>query len=880
MLSKVSKSFIYIFIVILSLINILIALKILINPNPFPSSNWDLPWAILFATAFTLVGFLFLFKLNRLLISIVLIGVGVTVFVPIFTIGAGIAYLILILIVLISLGAGDFFLRLLLRDKVQNNLERGVLAILLGLGLIMILLAIQGGLQAFNPQVTWIGLAVLSCIFILPNINRWFLGTKEGFQKLHLVITNGKDLSGWATVIGIFAILWVPSFLIALAPAIRYDELTYHLAGPAMYIREGGIVPFPEGGINVWLHYAEMLYTLALQTADQPLPRLLHLLMGSLSAILVFLTGRRLVNPRVGFVASVLFFAAPVIGYETSTAYIDLFITAYTLGFTFALIMWWMERNPRWLIVAGVLGGFGLGIKLTAGPIIAGFLVLLILDILFIYRRPKNLLWLGGMVGIIIILVLPWLIRDALWSGDPFYPYGILFIQKLGSSAASNISTGQLNLFNQILSYLKYPFDLVFDSRTYYPEASGGMASALPLLAAPLFLFFTYISRRSMTIVLAMLVASVIAVGIMFLTNVALLRYALPIFPYLAISASFNVEVVYTWSLERKTKIWQTFLFLIALGYLFSTRIPLIIRNSDNLPQRLPISYVFGVESREEYLSNNLPIYDAYRFIDSQPGTPHRVLSIGNEFRLYVQSRVDGVYDVAEANQILSTAQSASELAYTLEQSGYDYILINQPEVDFRLWKYSDPYPILKNSDFINLYCELVFAKNGVYVYRISPNGVRLSNVDNLLVNSGFEDIAGINDFVSWEEYGNPEASKDSQLGKFSLLLNGPLSEKGYSYVYQRVAVEEDKIFTLAYYIKSDRQASFLMQIRWLNGQGIVIAKEERWINSSPEWQWYSLITQSPKGARFAQVYASLGGSESALVDEICFSAGQRCAGP
>jgi hypothetical protein len=332
--------------------------------------------------------------------------------------------------------------------------------------------------------------------------------------------------------------------------------------------------------------------------------------------------------------------------------------------------------------------------------------------------------------------------------------------------------------------------------------------------------------------------------------------------------------------LERKSRIWQPLLIITILGYLFSTRIPLIIRNTDDQPQRLPISYVLGRESREDFLSKNLPVYDAYHFIDSQPGTPHRVLSIGNEFRLYIKSRLDGVYDVAEANQIVSTAQSPSELAYSLEQRGYDYILINQPEVDFRPWKYSDPYPILKNSNFINSYCELVFAKNGVYVYRLYPDGVKLSNADNLLVNSGFEVVVGNNDFASWEEYGNPEVSNDSQLGKFSILLNGPLSVKGYSYVYQKVAVDETKFYTLTYYIKSDQPTAFLMQIRWLNEQGSEIATEEQWINTSSDWQWYSFTSQSPKGARFALVYASLGGSESAVVDQICFSAGQRCAVP
>ncbi len=95
--------------------------------------------------------------------------------------------------------------------------------------------------------------------------------------------------------------------------------------------------------------------------------------------------------------------------------------------------------------------------------------------------------------------------------------------------------------------------------------------------------------------------------------------------------------------------------------------------------------------------------------------------------------------------------------------------------------------------------------------------------------------------------------------------------------MYQQVAVEEEQLYTLGYWINTDQQATFLMQIRWLDENDNLISDEENWINVTPEWNWYSLYSQSPLGARFANVFASLGGAENVLVDNVCLAKGQRC---
>ncbi len=258
---------------------------------------------------------------------------------------------------------------------------------------------------------------------------------------------------------------------------------------------------------------------------------------------------------------------------------------------------------------------------------------------------------------------------------------------------------------------------------------------------------------------------------------------------------------------------------VLVLVYLFSTRPPFIVRIWENLPQRLPVNYFLGRESREAYLSRTLPVYDAYRFIDTQPGGRHRVLSVGNEFRLYTQSRIDGVYDVAEAQNLLVSAQNEAELAAQLKEHGYDFVLINQPEVEYVSWKYA--YPILQQSDFLNRYAELVFAQKGIYVYQLRPEGVKLISPNNLLSNAGFEEINAENP-SSWGREGTILLSNDALEGEWAVLLYGPLSSNGFGYLWQQVPIEEGKIYTVGYWLRaySHQPALFLMRVAWLDQSG------------------------------------------------------------
>ncbi len=856
-----------------------IAVQKFLDPAPFPTSYWDVRWALIFSAMIILIGLAFRIARGRVLLGLLALTIISFLALTAVTTEAGAAYLVLCWLFVLSVAVGRRLLNWLVPRAQLRLLEWLLLALLLGLGLIMVLTMIQGWLHAFSSLVTWTGLLLLTAVFIVPQIRPAIVFLTRTLARLR---RDNRDRSGLALTLGVGAFLFIGSWMIALAPPMRYDEMVYHLTAPLYYLQNGGIVPYPEGGTIVWPHYAEMLYTLAIQTAGLSLPRLVHLSMGVISAGFVFVSARRLLNARAGVIAALLFFATPFIGYEMGTAYIDLFVTAHTTAAGFSVLLWLQEKNPRWLAAAGIFGGMGLGIKLTAGPMIGGLLVFILLIALFEKSLYRSIPWVVVMGALVVALALPWLLRDALWTGDPFYPYGGMFLNKVGVSADSaQPAAAGPTAAQEVYRYLRYPLELVVNSSRYYHESAGGMAGALPLLAVPFFVFDRSLSRRVKIILIGLLFASLIALAIKMIVNSLLARYAMPVFPWMALSAAASLDYLYRQvNAHRQRSIALAGMLIIALAYLLSTRLPLVVRIYENLPQRFPVNFILGRESREEYLSRNLVVYDGYQYIDSQPGDRKRVLTVGSEFRLYTNAFIGSVYDVHDSRRMVANARSPEDLANRMAQAGYDYIFINHPEVDFRQWKYYTPFPVFWQTDFLDLYARLEFAQKGIYVYRFIPQGANLPAPVNLLQNPGFEESQADSSVAGWHLEGAVDVSTLALEGSQSLSLGAPLSPEGFGYAVQRVGVIPDEIYTLGYWLRADQPAVFLMRVYWLDESGNLISTEERWKNVGQDWEWHVLYATSPPDAAYAEVVVSFGGSQNGYVDEVCFAQGQRCPLP
>ncbi|MGQ9789139.1 MAG: ArnT family glycosyltransferase [Armatimonadota bacterium] len=394
-------------------------------------------------------------------------------------------------------------------------------------------LALSGGVLSYLVLATglagwlktWMLWAIVGLI-VLPTVLLWRRAERVG-----------EDKPNWRLwlVGAVVAVLLLP--MVASPPAATdWDGLSYHLAAPAIWLREGhiGYIPF--------MHHSnfplviEMQYLWALGVgAGAGGAKVFHwaTLLMTIGATLAFAR-------RAGFaggwaVASLI--AVPVVLWEATVAYADLATAAYTL--LFLLAGWNAVRENdtsirrRWLVLAGLMGGFALGTKMTAlGSV--GILVLLLLWEAVRHKRVR-VAEIGWCVGIALLVGAPWYIKTYIYTGNPVYPY---FYEIFGGrnwtqENARIYREAQLafGLGREPYKLLMAPFNLTFYwFRFFDPLPFVGsvgfvyLAGLIPLLFAR---HLPAVSRWWVTFVLVSVV--------LWFVLMQQVRYLMPVFPLMSL---------------------------------------------------------------------------------------------------------------------------------------------------------------------------------------------------------------------------------------------------------------------------------------------------------------------------------------------------------
>jgi len=227
----------------------------------------------------------------------------------------------------------------------------------------------------------------------------------------------------------------------ALAPETLADGVGYHLGLPYRYIRLGGF-PSRFQFFDLVPQGMEMLYTMAFAFGRHSAAKLVEFVFFLATPSLMVRIGRRLgLTGAALWVAPVFYFTAPVAGITGSSSYTDAAMVFFTLAAFYALLEWRDTGGWLWLISAGLAAGFCYAIKLP-GAIVVPAAVLFIP----VARRSviRPLLVLGTFA---LLVMLPWLVRNAVLTGNPLAPLGngffpnpyfhLLTEKELGAALAS-----------------------------------------------------------------------------------------------------------------------------------------------------------------------------------------------------------------------------------------------------------------------------------------------------------------------------------------------------------------------------------------------------------------------------------------------------------
>ena len=219
--------------------------------------------------------------------------------------------------------------------------------------------------------------------------------------------------------LAIVAGFFVLYFFNALAPEVSPDGSGYHLANVARIWKHHGFVWDFHSMYSYFPQGTEMLFLVAFVFGHGSAAALVHLAFLLSLAWAIACYGRRFGFPKAGLFAAVLVFASPVAGKAGSSAYNDLAVAAIVFVLFYLLQVWDEDQAPELLIPIGLLAGFAYATKYPAAvalPFAAGYL--------WWRGRKKSRSWqaIGIFAVAAAVMVVPWILRNWIWLGDPFSP--------------------------------------------------------------------------------------------------------------------------------------------------------------------------------------------------------------------------------------------------------------------------------------------------------------------------------------------------------------------------------------------------------------------------------------------------------------------------
>ena len=232
-------------------------------------------------------------------------------------------------------------------------------------------------------------------------------------------------------IYSIYAALYLVA---ALCPESSVDGTAYHIALPAQYLREHHIPAITTNLLSTLSEGAEMLFLFAFSFGKHSAASMVHLLFTLAVPLGILSYGKRIGSPVAGAVAGLLFFLSPATAVVGTAAYVDVASAAAVFAVFYLIQIWRVQQNDRLLILAGIVAGFAFAIKYTA--VLAGVYAVGAV-VARRWRSGKPVLRPCAAVAVgAFFLMSPWLIKNAVVTGNPVAPLGNRFFPNPNLSPA------------------------------------------------------------------------------------------------------------------------------------------------------------------------------------------------------------------------------------------------------------------------------------------------------------------------------------------------------------------------------------------------------------------------------------------------------------
>jgi len=329
-----------------------------------------------------------------------------------------------------------------------------------------------------------------------------------------------RSVDGLTLVVG--ALLLVS----AAGPETSWDALEYHLPIVKAWT-EGPLRALPAT-LDAELRLGvDMLFVPAVAAGHPDAAGTVGACFALALAALIRGEASRRASRTAGSCAGLLVLLTPLVLESAPTCFVDLGVGAYGFAALLFADRWNRQGESSSLVVAALAAAFAANAKLHAAVILPATLLVVLVG----GRRPplRALVCCGSLTT---LLVLPWFVKTALTTGNPFFPVlGEWF--GYGPFARENLEkrawrlTYDFPVARTLGGFARYLYEINFGRVAFL----GGLIGPLPLALGPL-----AAGRASRpTLALGATVAGLVVLQFLFAPAI---RFGTPILPFLAIAAA------------------------------------------------------------------------------------------------------------------------------------------------------------------------------------------------------------------------------------------------------------------------------------------------------------------------------------------------------
>jgi len=472
-------------------------------------------------------------------------------------------------------------------------------------------------------------------------------------------------------------------FITALVPPLFYDSLVYHLAVPQQYIAAGSIVDL-KGNIYSYLPgLVQMDYLVFMQLAGDIGVNFFQVAF-YLAALTLIYKFAKLVQGDANFTL-ILAATFPLFVLNSLRCVVDVPVAFFTI-----LAVYILMKKP-WLAAAKntMPRGFSVFLGLSLGAIIAtkytGAAVILFTAVYCVFLLRAKRIKTAEFLAICIIpflLLLPYLVRNIIFTGNPVYPFftGIFRVSPQMAGEAVNYLK-HVHGFGEgqgFFDFLIGPYSMTFDPVKF----GGDVISPIFIISILLVLF---VKKKNIGMLLWFCLFYYI---VWFLTG-QVARYFLGPLMLMIVAAGYAIK-------KTEGKLKYAFFAILILAQMRATVF--------FVEKYIQPFGIFVATAAEHLTADNVTYYRASQFINAKTRAEAAVLFLGEARSYYCERRVytNTVFDRMPVLSGLAQEDYGAAIN-ELKEKNIKYVMVNYAELErLKTGGFEDVYALVYSQKFKN----------------------------------------------------------------------------------------------------------------------------------------------------------------------------------